>query len=98
MLSLCDTHNLCPLVVYDGLDEDARPLQPLEYETRLPGAIVKIILSFRSFKFGYHALTAEIEEMRILTPPLAPPVSPKKRRFDKAIAAASSPSKKCKTA
>lgn len=97
MLALRGSYELRPLVVYDGPDDDARPLRPDEYETRLPGSIVKVVLSFRSFKFGYHAMTAVIEEIRILAPALPRPVSPKKRRFQKVIAA-SSPSKKRKIA
>ena len=92
MMARRDSIELQPLVAYDGINEDARPLTPKEYLTRLPGSIVKVTASISCFKFGLHAMSIHIDELHICCPAIAIPASPSKKRFK---AAASSKASEC---
>lgn len=97
MLANKDDLRLMPLVLYDGVHDEAEPIGPSDYESRLPGSVVKVVATFHSYKFSSHALAIHIEEICIISPPSTLAVSPKKRRFNDLVGQGS-PTKKGKTA
>ncbi|KAG1820128.1 hypothetical protein EV424DRAFT_1539545 [Suillus variegatus] len=76
---LASTHKICPLPAYDG---NHGLIPPLEYESKLKGALVEVHMAFchRRIKNAkrdvFHAI---LRQLTVLSAPVAMPINPFKR-------------------
>jgi hypothetical protein len=77
---LVSTHDICPLPAYD---ENHVLIPPLQYESKLKGALVEVHMAFchhRINKSKRDIFNCILRELIVLSPPAAMPTSPFKRR------------------
>ncbi|KAG2055974.1 hypothetical protein BDR06DRAFT_970434 [Suillus hirtellus] len=73
---LRSTHNVCPLPAYDT---DHSLIPPLEYESKLKGALVEVHMVFfhhRVKNAKHDVFNAILQQLTILSPPAAMPINP----------------------
>jgi hypothetical protein len=76
---LRSTHNVCPLPAYDT---DHSLIPPLEYESKLKGALVEVHMAFfhhRVKNAKRDVFNAILRQLTVLSPPAAMPINPFKR-------------------
>ncbi|KAG2087595.1 hypothetical protein BD769DRAFT_1680709 [Suillus cothurnatus] len=76
---LTSTHNVCPLPAYDT---DHGLIPPLEYESKLKGALVEVHMAFchhRIKNAKRDVFNAILRQLTVLSPPAAMPINPFKR-------------------
>lgn len=76
---LASTHKICPLPAYDG---NHGLIPPLEYESKLKGALVEVHMAFchRRIKNAKRdVFNAILRQLTVLSPPVAMPINPFKR-------------------
>jgi hypothetical protein len=76
---LTSTHNVCPLPAYDT---DYGLIPPLEYESKLKGALVEVHMVFchhRIKNAKRDVFNAILRQLTVLSPPAAMPINPFKR-------------------